>query len=651
MKFIKTFSQLNKHDAAVAGGKGASLGEMTQAGIPVPPGFVILASTFDHVIESTDIADSIEEILKSVDSTNTASIDDASNKIQKLIVATPVPADIQTEILQAFDTLGASYVAVRSSATAEDGADHAWAGQLESYLNTTVNNLIDHVQLCWASLFTSRAIFYRIEKGLSATKISVAVVIQKMIDSEYSGIAFSVHPVTENRNELIIEAGFGLGEAIVSGAITPDSYVVQKEPRRIIDTFVASQAKGLYRSESGGNEWKNIDEKGKTQVLSEALILELAQIIINIEQHYGFPCDIEWAFEKEMLYIVQSRPITTLSDKATPSEKVLTKLPDTKTPDEWIKDRFFNAFLIEESLVLLLRNKFFLQELGTTYKNTITVKGVGDFLLKSEEDAMVAARSKRLAPAFDFITKVNNLEEKIHSEVAREDLRTPSDYYHIFELMSEHLAYYGLAKDEANLIFTNNNSSKKDKDYIEKWRNNKERWDSHDKLWEKVAQQTNTPIETIHVMLIDEVMKLISGEKIDLLEINKRRNTTWSLVEKDGVVCIHLGDKSPSINTDTSIKVLEGDIAFFANDIVRGIAGEDILVVKKTHPGMIDEIKKAKAIITDEGGILSHAAITAREFKIPCIIGTKIGTEIIKVGDRVEIKTIDAKKGSITILS
>jgi pyruvate,water dikinase len=171
------------------------------------------------------------------------------------------------------------------------------------------------VKKCWASLFTPRAIFYRLEQGLGTTAISVAVIVQKMVESEKSGIAFSVHPVTEDRNQLIIEAGFGLGEAIVSGQITPDSYVVRKDPREITEVTLNHQTKGLYRSADGGNEWKDLDQdkgSGLGQVLSSEQILELSALILNIENHYGFPCDIEWAYEQGKFYIVQSRPITTL---------------------------------------------------------------------------------------------------------------------------------------------------------------------------------------------------------------------------------------------------------------------------------------------------------------------------------------------------
>ncbi len=323
MKYIKTFEELNKGDAAIAGGKGASLGEMTQAGIPVPPGFVILSSSFEHFLAENDLTQEVEAILHKCNHKEMESVERGSEEIKELILNAKLPIDMREEIKECFQKLDSKFVAVRSSATAEDGAEHAWAGQLDSFLNTTANELEENVKRCFASLFTPRAIFYRFEKGLHETHISVAVVVQKMVNSEKSGVAFSVHPVTEDRNQAIIEGSWGLGEAIVSGQVTPDSYVIEKDTKTIIDTNVSEKSRGLFRKENGptshkastgqANEWQDIDNaKANEQCLSNTEIIELTDLVINIENHYGFPCDIEWAFESDKFYITQSRPITTL---------------------------------------------------------------------------------------------------------------------------------------------------------------------------------------------------------------------------------------------------------------------------------------------------------------------------------------------------
>jgi len=310
---IKLINEISILNTNIAGGKGASLGEMTQAGILVPSGFVILSVTFDEFLKETGLNIEINAVLDSVNHKEKHTIQNASEKIQALILNSQISNGIIEEINSSFQKLNSKYVAVRSSATTEDSNTTAWAGQLESYLNVTQENLFESVKKCWASLFTLRSLFYRFEKDLHRDKISVAVVVQTMVQSEFSGVAFSVHPVTKDANQLIIEAGVGLGEAIVLGKITPDSYVVEKEPIEIINKNIVHQEKGLFLLETGGSKWKNITrEQSGSQTLSDEQIRELSKIIVGIERHYGFPVDIEWAFEKEKFYIVQSRPITTL---------------------------------------------------------------------------------------------------------------------------------------------------------------------------------------------------------------------------------------------------------------------------------------------------------------------------------------------------
>ena len=310
--FTKIFKQLAKNDVALAGGKGASLGEMTQAGIPVPSGFVVLASSFDRFLEETDLGVEVQAQLSKVNYQDMYSVDQASKIINDLIVSSEMPKDIADEIMQEFEKLDVEFVAVRSSATAEDSSAASWAGELESFLNTDKKTLLSNVKQCWASLFTPRAIFYRHEKKLLETKVSVAVVVQAMIQSEVSGICFTVHPVTKDHNQMIIEAGYGLGEAIVGGMVTPDSYVIDKADKNILDINVNNQDTMIVQSGSGNETVEVPVDRRSQQKLNSGQIINLAEICLNIEEHYGFPCDIEWAYKKEKFYIVQSRPITTL---------------------------------------------------------------------------------------------------------------------------------------------------------------------------------------------------------------------------------------------------------------------------------------------------------------------------------------------------
>lgn len=312
MIISKVFKEIGRNDASIAGGKGASLGEMTQAKLPVPAGFVILAESFDYFVAKAGLEKQIEAELRKVKPSKQATVDQASETIRKLILDAKMPDEIKKEAEAQFKKLGAALVAVRSSATAEDSSAASWAGELETYLNVTNKNLMESIKLCWSSLFTPRAIFYRFEKKLDKHAVSVAVVVQKMVQSEVSGIAFTVHPVTHNYNQMIIEAGFGLGEAIVGGMITPDMYVVEKNDLSISDINISEQEMMIVRSAKGTSEVKVNKARGGKQKLAGRKIIELAKICANIEKHYGFPCDIEWAMEKNKFYITQSRPITTL---------------------------------------------------------------------------------------------------------------------------------------------------------------------------------------------------------------------------------------------------------------------------------------------------------------------------------------------------
>ncbi len=310
--FTKSFRQLSKKDVGIAGGKGASLGEMTQVGIPVPPGFVVLASAFDRFLEETDIDMEIEARLHKLKHQDINSVELAAEKIRSLILGAQTPKDLQKLFIREFLAMRTPLVAVRSSATAEDSSTTSWAGELESYLNTTKDNLLENIKKCWASLFTPRAIFYRFEKKLRKSKISVAVVVQKMVQSEISGIAFTVHPVTKDYDQMVIEAGYGLGEAIVGGMITPDTYVIHKGDFSILDINISEQNMMIVKS-GKGNIQKSISKvKGSKQKISRSYIVKLAKLCRDIEKHYKKPQDIEWALEQNKFYIVQSRPITTL---------------------------------------------------------------------------------------------------------------------------------------------------------------------------------------------------------------------------------------------------------------------------------------------------------------------------------------------------
>ena len=309
------FKDINKNDIPLVGGKGANLGEMVKAGIPVPDGFVVTAKAYFDFINSTSIKKKIMTELSGLDVDDSDKLMEASEKIKTAILQADMPKEFIEEIKEFYLELSGEndkYVAVRSSATAEDLPEASFAGQQESFLEIKGwKSVVSHVQKCWASLFTARAIFYREENKFSHLKVGIAVPVQLMCQSDVSGIMFTVNPVTNNQDEVSVEAAYGLGQPIVSGEITPDQYVVSKKSKKITNRTVVSQ------------DWQltiegktNISAKfKKKQKLTNSQIVELAKIGMKIEEHYGRPQDIEYGIEKGRILIVQSRPVTTLIQK------------------------------------------------------------------------------------------------------------------------------------------------------------------------------------------------------------------------------------------------------------------------------------------------------------------------------------------------
>ena len=339
--FVKWFSELNKDSGSVAGGKGSNLGEMYRAGIPVPNGFVVTAQAYDYFIEKAEIKPRILSLLSKLDYEDTNQLNKVSEEIKKLITESEFPEELKEDILDAYNTLGLGaldlergsakdilnvsaepvFVAVRSSATSEDSAEASFAGQQETFLNIKGNEeIIDAVKRCFASLFTSRAIYYRNKKGFDHAKISLSAVVQKMVQSDKSGVIFSKDPSYDNEN-IIIEAVYGLGEGIVSGQITPDHYLVSRE-LQVLETSLAEKKIAFSRDSSGKTKiFKLNPEMSKAQVLKEHELRRLADLAIQLEIHYGKPQDIEFAIEKGEIFIVQTRPITTIEKRINSDNK------------------------------------------------------------------------------------------------------------------------------------------------------------------------------------------------------------------------------------------------------------------------------------------------------------------------------------------
>lgn len=323
------FKDIDKHDTLLVGGKGANLGEMTKAGLPVPNGFAITINAYDSFLLENDIAKKIYDILKTTDVNDPVQLDHASKTIQKMIVNGKIPDDVVKEILSDYKKLSGVFkkalVAVRSSATAEDLATTSFAGQGVSLLNVTGEaNLLVAVKECWASLFTGRSIYYRVENKIKHESVKIAVIVMKMVQSEVSGVMFSIDPSKNDKERIIIESVWGLGEMIVQGAVIPDKYVVQKGTFAILSKEVSDQAIQLIRTKDGKNKEVEVPKQIRDkQKITDEEIVKLAKIVSKLQDHYYFPQDSEWAKEKGELYIVQTRPITTIAQtsKTTKLEK------------------------------------------------------------------------------------------------------------------------------------------------------------------------------------------------------------------------------------------------------------------------------------------------------------------------------------------
>jgi len=327
---ILWFSEVDKEDIPIVGGKGANLGEITRAGFPVPNGFIVTAQAYFKFIKDNNLTTKINHLLGTINYDRSDSFQQVSVHIKKLIMHEPMSDELVQEIFRAYTHLSGplsdALVAVRSSATAEDLPNASFAGQQETFLNVQGDsNLVLKIREAWASLFEARAIFYRHEQKFDHFRVGIAIVVQTMVESEKSGIMFTLDPVTNDKKKVIIEAIYGLGEMIVQGAETPDHYEVNKSDLTIIQKQIKLQKSKLVKVKGENKELKVTEKDGKKQKITDNIILDLAALGKKLERHYYFPQDVEWAVVGKTCYIVQTRPITTLATQQTSTHDEETK--------------------------------------------------------------------------------------------------------------------------------------------------------------------------------------------------------------------------------------------------------------------------------------------------------------------------------------
>ena len=312
MRAIRWFDDLSLADVSIAGGKGANLGELTRAGLPVPRGFVVGAPAYLDAMERGGVRRDLRVLEQETDVDDPAALEAAAEHLQELVEKAGLPEELRAEIAQAYEQLGARIVAVRSSATAEDSPGASFAGMNRTFTNVDgVGVVLQRVVDCWASLFGARAVAYRASTGLR-DEAAIAVVVQEMVDSERSGVMFTADPATGERDYLVVEAAWGLGEVVVSGQVEPDTYVVAKDGARVIDVRVGMQTHKIVRGPDGDKRVALSEAEGGRRVLTDEEVLAIARLGAQVEAHYGAPQDVEWAWAADRLVLVQSRPITTL---------------------------------------------------------------------------------------------------------------------------------------------------------------------------------------------------------------------------------------------------------------------------------------------------------------------------------------------------
>src|ERR671921_491591 len=313
---VVSLTTLRRDDAERGGGKGATLGELFAAGLDVPPGFCVTTAAYRRILVEAGLAGAIEKVLRNVRADDPGSAEAASARITALFEDLPLPDDLTQEILAAYRALGAPPVAVRSSATTEDLPGASFAGQQATLLNVRrEDELLDAVRRCWGSLWSARAIAYRERQGFRHDRAAIAVVVQRLVPAEVSGVLFTANPVTGARDEIVINAALGLGEAIVGGLTTPDSFTLDRTTLAVRERQTGRQEVETVLTEHGTTERPLDPERTIQPALADAQLVQLAEIGMNVEQHFGSPQDIEWAYAGGRFWVLQARPITNLTSQ------------------------------------------------------------------------------------------------------------------------------------------------------------------------------------------------------------------------------------------------------------------------------------------------------------------------------------------------
>ncbi len=770
MKNIAWFKEIGKEDVELAGGKGAQLGELYNANIPVPNGFVITTNAYKSFLEHARITKIIRHNLSNLNVENVQKLENTAKKLQKIIISASLPHNLQKDIVFSYNRIK-GFVAVRSSATAEDLPTASFAGQQATYLNVNGDKeIIKAVKQCFASLFTARAIYYRAKNNFDHSKVLMAIVVQKMVNSRKAGVIFSINPLTNSNKEMVIESVFGLGESLVSGSVIPDSYIIQKKDGTIKEKQISEKEWGYFRERK-----KTVKRflKGSKETLSANEVNELALLAKKIENHYNFPQDIEWAID-DKIYVVQTRSITTKS--AFPKSKwrkILSReygvqyteislrclTPEAKDlvpytfyeqvyiPEEnnevcyigeeqWNKliqnlkkrwnenniKKFENLFMKTGKQYVNFSNGMYpknlknksnkylkslylkYQKLAVRYtsfiwttfllndifsekaKNIIHKYIEGKDSKQKYYDAVFSPSKKAsILKLASIVSRKQNITKKMMLELHNKfkwvsclDIHNPP--WNLNEFM-QYVRQIRKKKQKSGisyqLILKKLKIKPKDKEvlatakrfaYMKDLRDDFRRkavYYAQISLFKELARRMKINLQDISYLQEKDIINFLD-KGIKTANIKERQKGFVVFFDSNKDLACASGNKIKMTMRKLGLSIREGysteikgvpasnGIAQGKVTIVKGVKDlykvkkGDVLVAVTTHPDYVPAMQKAVAIVTNEGGMTSHAAIVAREFGVPCIVGTKVATKILKGGDMVEV---DANIGIVRKLN
>ena len=668
-RFTYNLNELNSSHVSIAGGKGASLGELIRAGVPVPPGFVVTSHAFEVFMNAADQERRVEAIFNKLD-LGEMTVGQAANQLASHFVQAPIPNEVVNEVLAASSPLNNRRVSVRSSATCEDSASSAWAGQLDTYLDVKPEDIVERLRDCWLSIFKESALAYGAHHGYGPGHVRVAVVIQEMVASDVSGIGFSVHPVTQEPDFMLVEACLGLGEAIVSGKIVPDQYVIERSTGAILDRSVGAQRSGLFLERGGSKaNWRNLDERGSQPKLSDEQVLEYSNLLSRIQDHYGFPVDTEWAFHDGQFWLLQARPITTLAEEYKDS------IIDTAEDWEFAVRRPMS--LMEVSLWShWLDSEHGAARIGIETKRALSIQDeagmANDFIAKQARDSLLqhvvhlfqhdrpqlleilqygqnlyrdseiriqrGSRDFRdLDEAADFMARVAQYTTTfpvfvLHAS-QQEGCQDP-EVISLAEGLRAHTLYPAIERYIIDPLAVKATkalgfSEPEEAPFVATWSELRQGSLDCDTLEWRLEAVRNGRRFVFQSIEGEDQVRFLSQTAYLLMRLANQRK----MVRQENPNELIGQAAWPGIHRGRARVVLSPDA------VGQTIEDGEVLISIQSSPALMPLLKHCGAIVTDEGGIACHAAIISRELRKPTLIGTKSATSLIHTGDIVEVDT------------